>query len=70
MIISQGFLKACGNSVSIDDKNGLISEYNPVEGEPVKGIQHLNLASIAKVCDTELLTVENILKEIIAQIRE
>ena len=71
LLLNQGFLQQCGDSVRIDDKNGLIAEYNPIEGEPpVKGIQHLNFASIAKVCDTEILTIETIIKEIGAQIRD
>ena len=30
---------------------------------------HLNLLSIAKVCSTDVLTIEMVLKEIIAQLK-
>jgi len=32
-------------------------------------MQHINLSSIAKVCDTDILSVEMVIKEIIAQIQ-
>ena len=70
LLINSGFLQQCGESITLDNKNGLIQEYNPFEGEPIKGMQHLNLGSIAKVCDTEIFTIELILKEIVSQIRE
>ena len=68
-LLSTAFIQQCGD-LTLDTKNGLLDEYNPFEGEPLKGIQHINLASIAKVCDTELLTIEMVLKEIVAQIKE
>jgi len=32
-------------------------------------MQHINLASIAKVCDSDILSIELVLKEILAQIK-
>lgn len=36
----------------------------------LKNLQRINLASIAKVCDTDVVTIEMILKEIVTQLKE
>jgi hypothetical protein len=65
-------LSQCGGHVRISEKvEDLISCFDPVQGEGqnIKGMQHINLSSIAKVCDTDILSIELIMKEIIAQIK-
>ena len=45
--------------------------FDPSLGEHqlIHGLMHLNLLSIAKVCSTDVLTIEMVLKEIIAQLK-
>ena len=33
-------------------------------------MQHINLAAIAKVCDTDVISIEQILREIVAQVKD
>jgi len=49
----------------------LLGTYNPIEGDhtQIANLQHLNTGAIAKVCDTDMLTVEMVMKEIMAQLR-
>ena len=71
-MINQSFLNQCGGGVRISEKpENLISTYDPIQGEGqnISGMQHINLASIAKVCDTDILTIELVMKEIVAQIK-
>jgi len=70
-LISQAFLNTCGGSVTVANSNQ-IQAYDPVNAEIsplMAGVQHFNLASIAKVCDTDIFSVELILREIVAQLR-
>jgi hypothetical protein len=69
LMINQGFLNQCGRSVRISEKpEDLISSYDPIlgEGQNIPAMQHINLASIARVCDTDILSVELVIKEIVA----
>ena len=67
LMVNQAFLDSCGSGIRISEKpEDLISCYNPITGEGLSGTQHINLSSIAKVCDTDILSVELIMKEIIA----
>lgn len=69
LMVNQNFLNSCGGGVTISDKpEDLISKFDPIngEGQNINGLQHINLASIAKVCETDILSVELILKEIVA----
>jgi len=54
---------------SAEPNDQLISAYDPSQGDYVGGVQHINMASVAKVCDTDILSVELIIKEIVAQLR-
>jgi hypothetical protein len=68
-IINQSFLNSCGGGVCISEKpEDLISKYDPIQGEGqnINGLQHINLASIAKVCETDILSIELVIKEIVA----
>ena len=55
-IVNAGFLNSCGGSVRVPEfgegENTLISTYDPVSGEHqrIQGLQHLNIAAVAKVC--------------------
>ena len=75
LMVSQSFLNSCGGSVrvadSVDGEQSLISSYDPHQGEQLNytGLQHINMASISRVCSTDIVTVEMILKEIVAQLR-
>lgn len=71
LMVNQSFLSQCGTGVRISEKaEDLISLYDPIQGEGnVHGMQHINLASIAKVCDSDILSIELVLKEILAQIK-
>jgi hypothetical protein len=57
--------------VRISEKpEDLISFYDPIQGEGnISGMQHINLASIARVCDSDILSIELVIKEILAQIK-
>jgi hypothetical protein len=67
-LVNLNFLKQCGPSVNIVEDDGMISTYDPSIGDhtQIQGLMHLNLQSVAKVCDTDMLTVEAVLKEIVA----
>jgi hypothetical protein len=54
--------------VRISEKpEDLISLYDPIQGEGnISGMQHINLASIARVCDSDILSIELVIKEILA----
>ena len=70
LFLSQQFLNKCSSAVSVAE-DGMISSYDPSLGEHqyIKGLQHLNFGSVSRVCDTDLLSVEMIVKEIVAQLR-
>ena len=59
----------CGEGVRIAD-NEMITTFDPMEGvhQNFIGLQHINMSAVAKVCGTDILTVQSILKEIIAQL--
>ena len=68
-MISQVFLNTCGESVRVDPYSESIQAYDPINADNSKlisSVQHLNLGSIAKVCDTDLFSVELVIKEMLA----
>jgi len=75
LLLSQNFLNGCGGSVRVAEGSvheaNLISTYDPSVGDhhQILGTQSINYASISKVCDTDIYTIEMILKEIIAQLK-
>ena len=75
MLLNMNFLKGCGPSLNIPDVNSQdstgISTFDPTVGEHhyIQGIHHINLQAIAQVCETDMLSVETILKEIVAQMK-
>ena len=71
-LVSQGFLNLCGG-IRCSENSAQIQSYDPVDIENTNfraSIQHINLAAIAKVCDTDVISVEQIMREIVAQIKE
>lgn len=70
LYVNQQFLNKCPG-VSVAEDSSMISTYDPSVGEHtnIRNLQHLNAASISRVCETDLLTVEMIIKEIVAQLR-
>lgn len=67
LFVNNYFTKQCGD-LKINETDDL-GTFDPALGEHqlISGLMHLNLVSIAKVCSTDVLTVEHILKEIVAQ---
>ena len=52
-------------------ENTLLEVFDPLAGDKYQmpNVKPLNLMSIAKVCDTDILTIQFIVKEIVAQIK-
>ena len=50
------------------DEENLVEVFDPLAGDKYQmpNVKPLNLMSIAKVCDTDVLTVQFIVKEIVA----
>lgn len=75
LLLSINFLRQCGSGVNVPESNSqegaYISTYDPSLGEQVniRGVHHLNLQAVAQVCETDMLSVEMILKEIVAQLK-
>ena len=69
LMISETFLKGCGGVKVSETPGELISSFDPISSDvKFNGLQHINFASVAKVCETDIITVEMIMKEIVAQI--
>ena len=71
MIVNEQFLM--DNGLSIGNKNDIMissetAEQSPEYGQQTQNLQRINFASIAQVCNTDAATVENALKEVLAQI--
>jgi len=73
LLLNQNFLKGCGSSVKVAEGNdsNLISSFDPNLGDHshILGTQHINFQSVARVCNTDILSVELVMKEIVAQLR-
>jgi len=70
LMISETFLKGCGGVKVSEAPGELISSFDPISGDiKFPGLQHINFASVAKVCETDIVTVEMVMKEIVAQIQ-
>jgi len=70
-IVNQGFLNSSGCRVTEsanENQMALISSYDPVSGEHqrISGLSHLNIAAVAKVCMTDIISIELVFKEIVA----
>lgn len=80
LIIHNDFLAKCGDSLQLpqshnsniivlsktSDEQDLNQFNNLAEKMGLRGLQQLNMAGIAKVCETDTQTVDLILKEILA----
>ena len=54
------FVTSTGDAIRITDRSGLVKIYdaqNPEDSPSIQGINHINLGSVAKVCDTDIFTV-------------
>lgn len=63
------FLNQCGDTtVAEGDEKQLISVYDPIDADYsrlIGSVNHINLSAVAKVCNTDLLTTELIVREIV-----
>ena len=63
------FLNQCGDSITVSEgERSLISIYDPIDADYsslIGSVNHINLSAVAKVCNTDLLTTELIVKEIV-----
>lgn len=67
LMISETFMKGCGGIKVSETPGELISSWNPIAADvKFQGLQHINYASVAKVCETDIITIEMVMKEIIA----
>lgn len=57
--VNQSFLNTCGDCVRVSESNTQIGTFDPTDPEScVPNTEHLNLASICAVCDTDSFTIE------------
>ena len=67
LMVNENFLKNCGSIKISESPQDLISSFDSLSGEmKFPGLQHINLGSVAKVCETDIFSVEQVLKEIVA----
>lgn len=67
--MNQAFLNQLQNSVVIPENNKYICSYDPVDQQwtPVLNkTMHLNLQSVAKVCYTDMISVDLVIREFMA----
>ena len=58
--------------VSTREGENLIEVYDSMSGDfqPIRNLQRISLGSIAKVCESDVATIDLVFKEIIAQLKE
>lgn len=65
--VHQSFVNATGVNVACVDQDSLVQVYDPSQGHFIPNTHHINSSSVANVCDTDVFTIELIIKEIGAQ---
>jgi len=63
--VYKGFLLSTAMNVR-DGDNELIEVLDQAAGDYISGVQHINMGSVAKVCDTDIITIENVVREIVS----
>lgn len=71
LYLQQGFVEQARVSLAADEAQGdgpALEVFDPLSGDKyqMQHVKPLNLAAIAKVCDTDVLTIQFIVKEIVA----
>ena len=70
--VNKYFVDGCNAALRITERSGYVKIYDPQSRDQqsfLQSVNHINMASIAKVCDTDVFTVQQVFSEIVAQLR-